>query len=194
MKGSKKPEIGALGSYSGICLERGFGSEGKVNLPDKEYYENHLQYCIKLAEPGALIVMDNVLARGSLADPDAEPKRYTAFMKAFNEKVTNHPQLESKLIPIGDGLTICNRANSQVNCSNSRINCPNSRVNCSNSRVNCKFSRISIKLSILSIKFLLISIKSTYISIIFLIISIKLANLCSGSTIYHPNILSMKKK
>ena len=37
---------------------------------DKDNYENYLQYCIKLAEPGALIVMDNVLARGSVADPE----------------------------------------------------------------------------------------------------------------------------
>ena len=150
-------EIGALGGYSGICLARGFGSEGKLTslelmeeyaklayrnlskagfgdqvsymtgeaLPslaklahdnkkfdfffidaDKDNYENYLQYCIKLAEPGALIVMDNVLARGSVADPDAEPKRHTAFMKAFNETVAKHPQLESMLIPIGDGLTL----------------------------------------------------------------------------------------
>ncbi|MDF1996499.1 O-methyltransferase [Peribacillus frigoritolerans] len=150
-------EIGAFGGYSGICLARGFGSEGKLtslelqeeyvklayrNLTkagfgdqvsymtgealqsleklahdnkkfdfffidaDKDNYENYLQYCIKLAEPGALIVMDNVLARGSVADPDAEPKRHTAFMKAFNETVAKHPQLESMLIPIGDGLTL----------------------------------------------------------------------------------------
>ena len=150
-------EIGALGGYSGICLARGFGSEGKLtslelkaeyaklaycNLTkagfgdqvsymtgealqsleilardnkkfdfffidaDKDNYENYLQYCIKLAEPDALIVMDNVLARGSVADPDAEPKRHTAFMKAFNETVAKHPQLESMLIPIGDGLTL----------------------------------------------------------------------------------------
>ncbi|MEB2629498.1 O-methyltransferase [Peribacillus frigoritolerans] len=150
-------EIGALGGYSGICLARGFGSEGKLtslelkedyaklayrNLTkaglgdqvsymtgealqsleklahdnkkfdfffidaDKDNYENYLQYCIKLAGPGALIVMDNVLARGSVADPDAEPKRHTAFMKAFNETVAKHPQLESMLIPIGDGLTL----------------------------------------------------------------------------------------
>jgi predicted O-methyltransferase YrrM len=150
-------EIGALGGYSGICLARGFGSEGKLtslelqeeyaklayrNLSkagfgdqvsymtgealqsleklahdnkkfdfffidaDKDNYENYLQYCIKLAEPGALIVMDNVLARGSVADPDAEPKRHTSFMKAFNETVAKHPQLESMLIPIGDGLTL----------------------------------------------------------------------------------------
>ncbi|MFJ7933336.1 O-methyltransferase [Sporosarcina sp. NPDC096371] len=150
-------EIGALGGYSGICLARGFGMEGKLmsleleekyatlaasNLAkagfgeqvsyrtgpalhsleqlegegqsfdfffidaDKENYENYLDACLRLAEPGALIVMDNVLARGSVADQEAEPKRYTAFMQAFNETVANHPQLESLLIPIGDGLTV----------------------------------------------------------------------------------------
>ncbi|MBX9976099.1 O-methyltransferase [Cytobacillus firmus] len=73
---------------------------------DKENYENYLNYCIRLAENGALIVCDNVLARGSVADENAEPERHTEFMKKFNETVANHPQLESVLIPIGDGLTI----------------------------------------------------------------------------------------
>ena len=150
-------EIGALGGYSGICLARGFGSEGKLtsleleeryaklassNLTkagfgdqvsymtgaalqsleqlveenqrfdfffidaDKENYENYLEYCIQLADAGALIVTDNVLAGGSVVDREAKPKRYTEVMKKFNETVANHPQLESLLIPIGDGLTI----------------------------------------------------------------------------------------
>jgi caffeoyl-CoA O-methyltransferase len=73
---------------------------------DKENYENYLNYCIRLAENGALIVCDNVLARGTVADESAEPERHTEFMKKFNETVANHPQLESVLIPIGDGLTI----------------------------------------------------------------------------------------
>lgn len=73
---------------------------------DKENYGNYLDACIRLAEPGALIVLDNVLARGSVADPEVEPKRYTAFMQTFNETVANHPQLESLLIPLGDGMTI----------------------------------------------------------------------------------------
>lgn len=55
---------------------------------------------------GALIVTDNVLAGGSVADPSAKNKRYTEIMKKFNETVANHPQLESILIPIGDGITI----------------------------------------------------------------------------------------
>jgi len=150
-------EIGALGGYSGICLARGFGKDGKLtslelvesyaqlahsNLTkagfgdqvsymvgsalesleqlidkekrfdfffidaDKENYENYLNYCMKLANKGALIVCDNVLASGSVAYDHVEPKRYTAFMKEFNETVAKHPQLESTLIPIGDGLTV----------------------------------------------------------------------------------------
>ncbi|EAZ84327.1 O-methyltransferase [Bacillus sp. B14905] len=34
------------------------------------------------------------------------PKRYTAIMKKFNRLVANHPQLESILLPIGDGITV----------------------------------------------------------------------------------------
>ena len=150
-------EIGALGGYSGICLARGFGSEGKLtsleleeryatvaasNLAkagfgdqvsyktgpalqsleqlvdegqrfdfffidaDKENYGNYLAACLRLAKEGALIVTDNVLAGGSVVDPEANTKRYTEIMKTFNETVANHPRLESLLIPIGDGLTI----------------------------------------------------------------------------------------
>ncbi|WP_102027739.1 O-methyltransferase [Salirhabdus sp. Marseille-P4669] len=150
-------EIGALGGYSGICLARGLGRDGKLtslelveryadlahnNLAkagfgdqvsymvgpalesleqlvgeekqfdfffidaDKENYESYLNYCVKLAQNGALIVCDNVLARGTVADDSAEPTKHTEFMKRFNQTVANHPQLESVLMPIGDGLTI----------------------------------------------------------------------------------------
>jgi caffeoyl-CoA O-methyltransferase len=73
---------------------------------DKGNYENYLEYCIKLAEPGSLIVTDNVLAGGSVVDENAKQKKYTELMKNFNEVVANHPQLESLLLPIGDGMTI----------------------------------------------------------------------------------------
>jgi len=150
-------EIGALGGYSGVCLARGFGSNGKLtslelmesyaelaqrNLAyagfgsqvtyltgpalesldqlsennqrfdfffidaDKENYENYLEACLDLAENGALIVADNVMAGGTVADPDMQPKRNTEHMAKFNEAVARHPQLESILLPIGDGLTV----------------------------------------------------------------------------------------
>ncbi len=49
---------------------------------------------------------DNVLAAGSVADQSIKRKHYTELMKKFNETVASHPQLESLLIPIGDGMMI----------------------------------------------------------------------------------------
>ncbi|QGH37042.1 methyltransferase domain-containing protein [Gracilibacillus salitolerans] len=73
---------------------------------DKGNYPNYLEQCIKLAEPNAVIAIDNVLARGSVADDEVEPKRYTTLMQEFNQTVADHPQLDSILVPIGDGITI----------------------------------------------------------------------------------------
>lgn len=73
---------------------------------DKGNYENYLDACVEMAKPGAVIVADNVLAGGTVADPAAAEKRYTEQMKAFNEIVAQHPRLESVLLPIGDGMTV----------------------------------------------------------------------------------------
>lgn len=73
---------------------------------DKGNYPNYLEGCVQLAEPGALILSDNVLARGSVADDSLLPTKHTATMKKYNELVASHPLLESVLIPIGDGVTL----------------------------------------------------------------------------------------
>lgn len=73
---------------------------------DKGNYENYLEACISLAQPGAVIVADNVLAGGTVVDPALEPKQNTEIMKSFNQVTASHPQLESLLIPIGDGMTV----------------------------------------------------------------------------------------
>ena len=72
----------------------------------RENDESYVNYCLQLAEWGALIVRDNGRARGSVADSTLTPHKHTKFMKTFNQIISNHPQLESILIPIGDGLTI----------------------------------------------------------------------------------------
>ncbi|MCI4169486.1 O-methyltransferase [Bacillus spizizenii] len=73
---------------------------------DKGNYEQYLTHCIELAKPGAVIVADNVLAGGSVADQKDAPRRHTEVMRTFNKTVAQHPQLESLLIPIGDGMTV----------------------------------------------------------------------------------------
>ncbi|WP_408010618.1 O-methyltransferase [Pseudalkalibacillus sp. A8] len=72
---------------------------------DKGNYRNYLDYCIELARPGALIIADNTLWGGEVLNEDTEDKETNAI-QAFNRKVSDHPQLESLLVPLGDGLTI----------------------------------------------------------------------------------------
>ncbi|WP_301109565.1 O-methyltransferase [Sporosarcina sp.] len=72
---------------------------------DKGNYENYLNCCLQLAEPGAVIVADNVLAGGSVVG-GTESRSHTEVMKKFNSYVASHPKLESLLIPTGDGLTV----------------------------------------------------------------------------------------
>ncbi|MBU9672399.1 O-methyltransferase [Planococcus sp. CP5-4] len=72
---------------------------------DKENYENYLVACLELAENGALIVADNVLAGGSVAEAGKE-RQHTEAMQKFNETAARHPQLESILLPVGDGLLV----------------------------------------------------------------------------------------
>lgn len=73
---------------------------------DKENYQHYLTESMKIAEDGALIVADNTLAQGTVADMKNVPDRFTENMRNFNQVVADHPNLMSILMPIGDGLTI----------------------------------------------------------------------------------------
>ncbi|MGM7723798.1 O-methyltransferase [Metabacillus sp. Hm71] len=72
---------------------------------DKENYPNYLEWSIKLANPGALIVGDNVLRGGRVCDSsyiDAQ----TDYIRTFNERLAKDPKFESIILPIGDGIAI----------------------------------------------------------------------------------------
>ncbi|WP_121663436.1 O-methyltransferase [Metabacillus litoralis] len=72
---------------------------------DKPNYPNYLEKALRLANPGTLIVADNVLQRGRVCEESSEDPRIE-FIRAFNERVANDPNLESIILPIGDGLSI----------------------------------------------------------------------------------------
>ena len=73
---------------------------------DKGNYQNYLDYCVELSTPGAVIVSDNVLVDGTVAGLEGQVKGFTETMKKYNEYVASHPQLQSVILPIGDGMTV----------------------------------------------------------------------------------------
>lgn len=72
---------------------------------DKEGYPVYLDYAIELAEPGAIIVGDNILLRGRTTDP-AKAGPSVRAVRSFNETVASDDRLLSTILPGYDGLAI----------------------------------------------------------------------------------------
>ncbi|WP_169082088.1 O-methyltransferase [Paenibacillus sp. PL91] len=72
---------------------------------DKEGYPAYLDYAIALANPGAIIVGDNILLRGRTTDPAKEGPSVRA-VRSFNETIASDERLQSTVLPGYDGLAI----------------------------------------------------------------------------------------
>lgn len=72
---------------------------------DKGGYPVYYEAILPRLRPGGLILVDNVLWFGRVADPAADDEA-TGQIRAFNAKVAADPRVETVMLPIGDGLTI----------------------------------------------------------------------------------------
>ena len=73
---------------------------------DKENYLNYYEICIDLIDKGGLIIIDNVLWHGEVADKSKNDK-FTNIIRDFNKYIKQDNRITKNIIPIGDGLTIC---------------------------------------------------------------------------------------
>ena len=73
---------------------------------DKENYLNYYEKCIKMIDQNGLIIVDNVLWHGEVADKSKNDK-FTNIIRDFNNHIKNDERVKKNIIPIGDGLTIC---------------------------------------------------------------------------------------
>lgn len=72
---------------------------------DKGNYPRYLEWAIRLANPGAVIIGDNTLMHGKTMDPERNSPSVIA-MRKFNEQIAGDPRLESTILPAYDGLAI----------------------------------------------------------------------------------------
>jgi predicted O-methyltransferase YrrM len=72
---------------------------------DKENYETYFERSLKLVRNGGLIVIDNVLWSGRVADPNVQDES-TLAIRTFNDKLRNDPRITLSVVPIADGLTL----------------------------------------------------------------------------------------
>lgn len=72
---------------------------------DKENYPNYLEWCIRLANEGAIIAADNTLLRGRTINPDKQGPSVLA-MREFNRRIVQDPRLLGAHLPAYDGLAL----------------------------------------------------------------------------------------
>ncbi|KAK9707565.1 hypothetical protein RND81_07G205300 [Saponaria officinalis] len=97
------------------------GKEGTIDFAfvdaDKRHYPKYHEILLKLVKVGGLIAYDNTLWLGSVAFPDdVEYFKDDSIMegirvhtKTLNKFLAKDARIESSLVSIGDGVTLCRR-------------------------------------------------------------------------------------
>jgi predicted O-methyltransferase YrrM len=75
---------------------------------DKESYDAYYENCLRLVRSGGLIVIDNVLWSGAVADPSVSDAE-TEAIRALNRKVRDDPRVEACLMTVGDGVMLARK-------------------------------------------------------------------------------------
>lgn len=96
------PAIESLGQLEDDSFDMAFIDADKTGYD--AYYERLLQ----LLRPGGLIVFDNVLWGGSVADP-ADRSADTEALRALNAKLATDQRIDLCMVPVGDGFSLCRK-------------------------------------------------------------------------------------
>ena len=95
-----KPALESLNDLKNSKFDMIFIDADKMNY--KEYYEKSLN----LLNKNGLIIIDNVLWHGEVAD-ETNLDKYTLNIREFNNYVLQDRRVEQIIVPLGDGMTVC---------------------------------------------------------------------------------------
>jgi predicted O-methyltransferase YrrM len=71
----------------------------------KPEYPAYLEALVPRLSPGALVVADNVLWSGRVANPSVDDDN-TRALRAFDAAVLSDPRFDATILPVGDGLLL----------------------------------------------------------------------------------------
>jgi caffeoyl-CoA O-methyltransferase len=87
----------------------GTGEQGRYDFAfidaDKTNYQNYYECCLRLLRPGGVIMVDNVLWSGRVAD-DSDQTADTVALRAFNEKLRDDSRVSISMLTLDDGVTL----------------------------------------------------------------------------------------
>ena len=75
----------------------------------KTEYRRYLDLLVPRLRLGGLLVLDNLLWKGWIAEPPAVEDEDAGALRQLNRELMEHPQLSALVLPLGDGLGIATK-------------------------------------------------------------------------------------
>ncbi len=97
-----------VGDALSIARQQKPGFDVVFNDIDKEAYPSSVELAVSLLRPGGLFITDNTLWKGRVAE-EGTGDAPTESVRAFNRAVFSRPDLESVILPVRDGVTVCRK-------------------------------------------------------------------------------------
>jgi caffeoyl-CoA O-methyltransferase len=94
------PALNSLDKLKGSNFDFAFIDADKVNI---NYY---FEKVIGMMNPGGIITADNTLRKGDVVNQNSVDEN-TLAIRIFNKTVASDSRVESLLVPISDGVTVC---------------------------------------------------------------------------------------
>lgn len=76
---------------------------------NKSMYRYYLDTLLPRLSPGGIVICDNILYKGMVSCDDLAPRKQNTIiqnLREFLSYISHHPQLETSIVPIGDGVSL----------------------------------------------------------------------------------------
>lgn len=105
--GKVELHLGAAADTLRALRDQGAGASFDIAFldADKPSLDDYYELSLELVRPGGLVIVDNVLWSGRVANP-AEQDSDTVALRALNEKIVADRRVDMTVLPIADGLTL----------------------------------------------------------------------------------------
>ena len=99
----------ALATLDALLREYGAGSFDFAFIDaDKSNYDGYYEACLRLLRAGGLILLDNMLWSGKVAQPDVHDAD-TDALRALNVKIRDDERVDACLLSVGDGVMVARK-------------------------------------------------------------------------------------
>ena len=106
----RSPYGSQINQYVGDAIEIVPGLDLTFDLvfidAEKSEYLNYLEVVMEKTKSGSVILSDNVLWSGKVAEAASEKDKATQTLQQYNEILKNDPRLETVILPVRDGLSL----------------------------------------------------------------------------------------